>query len=409
MLNEHFNQSHIGYCTNVHPGESLEEIKTNLIRFSAKVKEMRGLNEMEIGLWLSHQAVVELKRNRNLKQLQQLLKELGLNVRSLNGFPYGSFNQSNQSLVKTAVYHPNWYTQERLEYTIDLIDILAALLPNEVMTGVISTLPLSYKSDSSEQYLNPKLLNQLQKTLNHCALIEQQTGKRVLIAIEMEPDCSLESADQLIDFFDNIQPMLASNHYLTACLDICHQAVNLESISKTIEKLQQANITISKFQLSNALKIDLKQMPLAQLAQVPFLKKLIHSPWLHQTRLLINSQERLRFDDFKTLFDHHSTSLQSKLNQAQSAEALVHCHIPINYAQIPLANDLNLETTQPQLLCAIEKLKTMWQSENVDPVVEVETYTWTLLYNLTTDELCQAIAEELVWLESQLTPNAEFA
>ena len=60
----------------------------------------------------------------------------------INGFPYGPFHDEP---VKTNVYAPDWRTDARVAYTLDLVTILEALLP-EGIDGGISTTPLSYKA-----------------------------------------------------------------------------------------------------------------------------------------------------------------------------------------------------------------------------------------------------------------------
>ena len=54
-------RSVIGYCTNVHPGVTLDQIKQNLERESLEVKRQVSPDlPMGIGLWLSSTATKEL-------------------------------------------------------------------------------------------------------------------------------------------------------------------------------------------------------------------------------------------------------------------------------------------------------------------------------------------------------------
>ncbi len=59
----------------------------------------------------------------------------------MNGFPYGSFHHT---IVKDKVHAPDWTTQERVDYTIRLAEILSALITGR-MEGGISTSPLTYR------------------------------------------------------------------------------------------------------------------------------------------------------------------------------------------------------------------------------------------------------------------------
>ena len=51
----------IGYCGNVHPGRTIEEVKQNLTAHTLDVKsQVRPNQEMGVGLWLSATAAREL-------------------------------------------------------------------------------------------------------------------------------------------------------------------------------------------------------------------------------------------------------------------------------------------------------------------------------------------------------------
>ena len=52
----------IGYCTNVHAGMTLDEVKTNLEKFAVPVRdELAGESgELGVGLWLSFLTTEEL-------------------------------------------------------------------------------------------------------------------------------------------------------------------------------------------------------------------------------------------------------------------------------------------------------------------------------------------------------------
>src|SRR5678815_3063141 len=100
-----------GYCTNVHAGRTLDETRANL--------ERHALAVTAFGNWLT---------------------ERGLVPYTLNGFPYGDFHQQ---VVKHRVYEPTWWQPERLHYTMQLAQILDAILPTG-LEGSISTLPIAW-------------------------------------------------------------------------------------------------------------------------------------------------------------------------------------------------------------------------------------------------------------------------
>ena len=128
----------IGYCGNVHPGRTIEEVKSNLVEYSLEVKKLVRPDEpMGIGLWLSATSARELDDQKALLDFRDWLAEHGLLPFTLNGFPYGDFHQA---VVKHDVYRPTWAEVQRLDYTVRLAEILNVLLPAGV-DGTISTLP----------------------------------------------------------------------------------------------------------------------------------------------------------------------------------------------------------------------------------------------------------------------------
>ena len=78
-----------------------------------------------------------------LRGLRTELDRRGLEVVTLNGFPYEGFGAEE---VKYRVYKPDWADPERLAHTADLARLLAALLPDDVTEGTISTLPLAWRT-----------------------------------------------------------------------------------------------------------------------------------------------------------------------------------------------------------------------------------------------------------------------
>src|SRR5690606_40700204 len=73
--------------------------------------------------------------------LRAVLDERGLQVHTLNAFPYGGFHAD---VVKLDVYTPTWAQPARLAYTLECAEVLADLLPDGV-AGSISTLPLAWR------------------------------------------------------------------------------------------------------------------------------------------------------------------------------------------------------------------------------------------------------------------------
>ena len=105
----------IGYCCNVHPGRTINEVRKNLTDHSLVVKELVRPNDtMGIGLWLSETASRELAATENAARFRDWLSEVGLLPVTLNGFPFGDFHRAE---VKHLVYEPTWAEISRLDYS----------------------------------------------------------------------------------------------------------------------------------------------------------------------------------------------------------------------------------------------------------------------------------------------------
>ena len=147
-----FHESHLSYCTNIHPAETWEKtvevLETHVLTVRDRLRAGGTLGAEEafaIGLRLSAVAARELLEGDHLLKFKEWLAATNTYVFTINGFPYGSFHGTR---VKEQVFKPDWTDQARLEYTKDLFKILAAIA--KPGTGAsVSTLPGSHKTFSA--------------------------------------------------------------------------------------------------------------------------------------------------------------------------------------------------------------------------------------------------------------------
>src|SRR5688572_30769201 len=133
---------HLTYCTNIHPADGWTADFDDIRRIAPVLKaRLSPSGPFGLGLRLSAGEARELLDGDRLAAFRSFLDREGLYVAIINGFPYGAFHGAP---VKTNVYAPDWRDEARVQYTMDLIDILRRLVPDEVDGGV-STSPLSYK------------------------------------------------------------------------------------------------------------------------------------------------------------------------------------------------------------------------------------------------------------------------
>jgi len=383
----------LAYCSNLHPGETLQDVLHNLRYYLASVRQQRGLTQMDAGLWLSADVAGELQHSPSLSMFRQTLQETGVRLTSLNGFPAGMFHQHG---LKAGVYQPDWSSPQRLEYSMALARILAACLPEDVTTGVISTVPLGYQADWTPEK-QETAQQQLVELCRFLATLHQQTGKRIIFALEMEPDCVLERSDELIDFFHALSLQDAGSpsesapilEYLGCCFDVCHQAVMYEDISQALSAIREEDINIAKIQLSSALAVDLGKPGAAT-----SLAEFCEPRYLHQVKAVNSAGEVVAFADLPCFL----TTLQQ--NPAVWRSARVHFHVPLYQQQL---TDLAISTTSEQLLQLFDYLA---EQPGFQPVLEVETYSWQVLPEaerpVDDRALIQGVCRELGWVEAML-------
>ncbi|NUS76622.1 MAG: metabolite traffic protein EboE, partial [Streptomyces sp.] len=313
-----------------------------------------------------------------LRSLRAELDRRGLEVVTLNGFPYDGFGAEE---VKYRVYKPDWTDPERLAHTADLARLLTALLPDDVTEGTLSTLPLAWRSGFDEHAAATAgaALTTLSGQLD---ALEELTGKSIRVALEPEPGCTVETTA------DAIGPLTAlPGDRIGVCVDTCHLATSFEDPATALTALDTAGVGIPKAQLSAALHAEEPGRPEVRAALAAF----DEPRFLHQTRTLTPGGLRGTDD----------------LGEALATDALpdaapwrAHFHVPLHAPPAP-----PLTSTLPVLQEALALL--VGGAEPRTRHLEVETYTWQALppelRPRTRTQLIDGIAAELTLARDLLT------
>jgi hypothetical protein len=189
---------HLGYCTNIHRGETWEETWRGLREHTLRVKErVSGGKPYGIGLRLSAQAAQELSAPERLVEFQRWLEKENCYVFTINGFPYGSFHGTR---VKEQVFKPDWSTKERLVYTNQLFDLLAKLLPPGV-SGSVSTLPGSHKTFPIGAEELEAIFANVRLCREHIEKVSEASGHDLHLGFEPEPLGLFETTGESLKFF----------------------------------------------------------------------------------------------------------------------------------------------------------------------------------------------------------------
>ena len=337
------------YCTNLHSTKNWQELCQNLA-YAASIRSELSLPQMGLGLWLPEQVLEEVEKRK--EEFLALLESHHLFLFTLNGFPQENFHAP---VVKEKVYRPHWGEKRRYTYTLRLAKLLASALPQDIPYGSISTLPLYWKGEPSSP-AQEILIRQLTQMADSLHKLEEDTGKRIVLALEPEPFCALETTQEVVAFFKKLWQNSKKEwlcRYLGVCLDTCHQAIEWERAEETLSLLKKEEIPIYKVQLSNAPEFH------PSLHSRSLLEKLEEPRYLHQ----VIGKEGQRWVDLPELF--------KEWNSAKHLEALrIHFHIPLFCQE----EALGMATTWSYLKETVKRLRKTpylhW---------EVETYTWSVL------------------------------
>ncbi|MGE4003714.1 MAG: metabolite traffic protein EboE [Planctomycetaceae bacterium] len=248
----------LSYCTNVHPGRSLDEVCDGIRRYTAPTRREFG-SPLAAGLWLAQPVIRELTdASGRLEHLRDQLARHELACYTLNAFPYGDFHSDR---VKEQVFLPDWTTSERLHYTQDCARVLARLMP-EGTEGSISTSPLGFKQVPRDDGFFDRCLVNLLVLARFLDDLHDETGRVVRLAIEPEPLSLIETTDETLSFFLELRRRAeaqglvdSARRHLGLCYDVCHQSVEFEDVAESIARFQSADVRINKVHITSAIRL----------------------------------------------------------------------------------------------------------------------------------------------------------
>ena len=348
-------RAHLAYCTNVHRGEDWSDVRASLEGPVAAVRaRFPSDRPWALGLRLSGPAVDTLAAQPSeLAWLRGWLDRHNAYVFTVNAFPRGPFHGRR---VKEAAYQPDWSHAARVDYTLKVAEVLAAIAPRD-LAPTISTVPVGHRSA-------PPDLAAVRANLTRCreglGRIADRTGSRVRLALEPEPMCALGTSAEAVDFLaSHLAADPASRGWIGVNLDACHHAVEFEDPAAALRAFRAADIPVHKVHLSAALALPPTPAALARLAAMD------EPTYFHQT-FLLKSGGVERHDDIPGGVDAARRDL-SAVRELRS-----HFHVPLHAESI---GD-GLRSTAPELRALLDALV-------ADPAacdqLEIETYTWEVL------------------------------
>ncbi|EPD93350.1 metabolite traffic protein EboE [Streptomyces albus] len=366
---------HLAYCTNVHAAEQLDGVLRQLTEYAEPVRRRLHRDRLGIGLWLARDAARTLTDDpAAVRRLRAGLERAGLEVVTLNGFPYQGFGDEH---VKYRVYRPDWTDDARLDHTTDLARLLAALLPDDVREGSISTLPLAWRTGFDAEARH-RALSRLHTLAARLDALEELTGRTIRVGLEPEPGCTVETtADAVAALTGDDAPPA---HRIGVCVDTCHLATAFEDPAEAVARLTGAGLSVVKTQLSAALHAEHPERPEVRAALAEFAEP----RFLHQTRALTPTGALRATDDLDRALAPGALPVTGPWRS--------HFHVPLH---APLSPPLT--ATTPVLRRTLEQL--VGGPAPLTRHLEVETYTWqalpTALRPTTRAQLADGLAAEL--------------
>ena len=277
--------------------------------------------------------------------------------------------------------------------------MLADVCPPGIAPSIQSA-PLGFKPRVTDDGVVKSYTDHVLSVVAHLIALEDRTGRTVQLALEPEPYCFLETTDETIDYFTHhlysgasveklaklaqvpiAEANAALRRHLGIVYDICHQAVEYENITESLQKLVDAGVPIFKLQEAAALYV-----PDVTKGAVDTLKRYAKTIYLTQTIQKMDGKliKFLNVDDAIAAFEKNPGPREWR----------THIHVPV------FLDDLGqFRTTR----FAIEDALRFHKEKPLSRHLEVETYTWDMLPDsLKSGDIVDYICRELEWVRGQL-------
>jgi sugar phosphate isomerase/epimerase len=363
----------LAYCMNLHGGETLEELHTGLREITLPLRARFGAVErFGVGMYFSG-ALAKLlaapSGAADLARLRAVLEEARLDPFTYNAFPFGGFHEAG---LKERVFEPVWSSRERLDYTLDVAHIAAALQPASAGVVTISTHPGRFGAFAPGELRSAAV--HLGEALAELARLRAAGGPRIVLSIEAEPRAAAGTTREASALIAQLREQLSGSlgeevldEHLGLCLDACHAAVEFEEPEEAVALALGAGL--GKLQFSSALSLPQPaQHPSARAA----LFALDEPRYLHQTTGR-RGAALLRADDLPEV----ARLSESESEWLESEEWRTHFHVPVDLEELGAEGLRTTRAHADALLGELLSRPERWGGAELQ--VELEPYTWDIL------------------------------
>jgi len=389
---------HLTYSTLVHPADDWDQLWKSVNTYLPQVKA-RMAPDQKFGtcLRISAPSAAALTADPAKRgDLKQFLADNDLYVYTANAFVYGVFKKQ---IIKEDVYEPDWQTDDRTEYTMQVANLLAELAPEGVSPSIQSA-PLGFKPKVTGDHVVEDYTTNVIRVVAHLVKLHKDTGKMVTLGLEPEPRCYLETTDETIEYFKNhlysgrtaqrlakatglneADAAAAMRKHTGVVFDIGHQAVGYEDIPASLQKLVDAGVQIVKLQEAASMF-----MPGVTQKTVDALQAFAKTIYLSQT-----CQKK---DGETTWFLNLEDAFEDWYRNPGPREWRTHFHVPV------FLDDLGAFGTTR---FALEQALAFHKKHPLSDHLEIETYTWDVLPDhLKTGDIVEYVTREMEWVKGQL-------
>jgi sugar phosphate isomerase/epimerase len=232
---------HLSHGTaNLGPARNLRAVIDLLDTYASAVRARLGVDTLGVSLWLPPSLAAALAVDgRARTRLRAELDARGLEVVTLSGVPYAEGGGEA----------PDWSTQERLEYTLDLARILVDLLPDDADRGAVSTIGFGPRAgwDAGKERNCARILGRLSSGLTEVAW---QTGRAVRVGFQPEPGYVLDGSAATVAALAQID-----KERLGVSLDLANLACTWEHPAEALDTLADAGLSIIRVQVAAAIEV----------------------------------------------------------------------------------------------------------------------------------------------------------
>ncbi len=341
------------YCGNVHGTSDLASWSEMLREYASPVAVSQRAAGFGFGLgaWFGAELLADLNSSPAAGQeLRDLLAAEDLQLWTCNAFPFGDFHSEE---VKTAVYSPDWAAEERLQYSLRVAELACELSPPGELLA-ISTLPLGFGEGDLR-----RMARNLVRAASRLHALEEEHGREIVLCLEPEPFCLLETCAQTMDFLEDwvfrssawtVDEEILRRH-LGVCVDLCHLAVLWEDPVAAMAELAARGIRVPKIQVSSCLELRDPSQGLDQLLAFA------EPRYLHQC-VAEGGERALDLPEVGRRREEFLAAGRSRC----------HFHLPVYWdAEGPLGST---RSEVERVLRALPRPL---------PLLEIETYTWQVL------------------------------